>query len=74
MAKSIITIEEEHTKDENGRTLLKRLVKSNIFNHEDILYEDIISPTELHNDNTPLNIFERWIIDIHTDKTSTLKK
>ena len=55
MAKSIITIEEEHTKDENGRTLLKRLVKANIF-------------------NTPLNIFERWIIDIHTDKTSTLKK
>ncbi len=74
MGKSIITIEEETIKDENGRTLLKRIVKANIFNHEDILYEDKISPIELNNDNTPLNIFERWIIDIHTDKTSTLKK
>lgn len=72
MGKSIITLEEEIIKDENGRTLLKRTVKANISNHENVLYEDKIPPTELHKEDTPLNIFERWIIILH-ENSFTLK-
>ncbi len=74
MGKSIITFEEENIKDENGRTVLHRTIKANIFNCESILYEDKISPTELHKEDTPLNLFERWIITIHRDKNSISKK
>lgn len=65
MAKSIIIIEEETTKDENGKTLLKRTVSANILNAQKILYQDTITPKELHNENTPLNLFERWAVMLH---------
>lgn len=74
MAKSVIIIEEETTKDENGSTILKRTVRANILKQEIIVHEDKITPMELHSENTPLNTFERWILDIHSDKTSTLEK
>lgn len=72
MAKSIIIIEEEITKDENGKTLLKRTVTANILKHEVVVYEDKITPMELHTADAPLNIFEKWILKLHTEKTSTL--
>lgn len=65
MAKSIIIIEEETTKDENGKTLLKRTVSANILNAQKILYQDTITPKELHNEDTPLNLFERWAVMLH---------
>ncbi|TFD95607.1 hypothetical protein E2605_12260 [Dysgonomonas capnocytophagoides] len=72
MAKSVIIIEEETTKDENGKTLLKRTVTANILKCEVVVHEDKITPMELHNTDTPLDVFERWVLKLHTEKTSTL--
>lgn len=65
MAKSVIIIEEETTKDENGRTILKRTVSANILKQEVVVHEDKITPMELYSENTPLNVFERWIINMN---------
>ncbi len=65
MSKSIIIIEEETIKGKDGKTILKRTIRGNILNRESILYQDEITPKKLHNENTPLNIFERWVVKIN---------
>lgn len=54
-------------KDNSGKTILKRVVKANLLKQEVIVYEDQITSTELHNENTPLNLFERWVVKINEE-------
>ncbi len=67
MGKSIITIEEESTQDENGKLLLKRKITVNARNTESVIYEDSIKAKQLHKENTPLNEFYKWTVELFDD-------
>ena len=64
MMKSIIKIDEETIRDENDKLILKRKITVNSKNDERVIYEDTIMAKTLYRENTPLNVFETWAINM----------
>ena len=64
MEKTIITIEETVSKDTNNKTILKRSIKLQRKNTEKVIYEDSLSPLDLHKKESEFNRFERWLFSL----------
>lgn len=61
---TVITIEEKWSKDDNGKTLLSRVIKVKRGDNEKEVYRDSLSPKDIFKEDTPFNVFERWIANL----------
>lgn len=72
MGKSVIVIEEESLKGEDGKYQLKRSIKATILGQEEVVYEDTVSKIDFVSNSSFLNDFERWVLELHDTKRRSI--